>query len=51
VFVLSGIDTERNLTRAVTPVEAMQLVCKVMKVSGDGKPTRVGFLVPRPKQD
>ncbi|MCX6623097.1 MAG: hypothetical protein NTY38_18925 [Acidobacteria bacterium] len=51
VFVMSGIDTEHNVTRAIAPSESLQLVCKVMKVAGDAKPARVGFIVPKPKQE
>jgi len=49
LFVLSGIDTERNVTRALAPAAALQLVCKVMKA--EGKPARVGFVVPKPKAE
>ena len=28
VLVLTGIDTEKNITRIITPVESLQLVCK-----------------------
>lgn len=51
VFVLSGIDTGRNLTRVVAAADTLQLVCKVMKTSSDAKPVRVGFVVPKPKPE
>ncbi len=51
VLILTGIDTDRNLTRIVTPVEAVQLVSKVMKVQPPAKPTRIGFITPRPKPE
>ncbi len=51
VFVMSGIDTEKNVTRAVAVAETLQLVCKVMKVSGEVKPVRVGFVIPKPKAE
>jgi hypothetical protein len=51
VVVLTGIDTDRNITRVVSPIEALQLICKVMKVQPPAKPTRVGFITPRPKQE
>src|SRR3974377_1229874 len=31
VAVLTGIDAERNLTRVISPVENLRLICKVMK--------------------
>jgi len=45
--VLSGQDGERNLTRVVSAVDALQLVCKVMKVAAGGKATRVGLVAPK----
>lgn len=51
LFVLSGIDTERNVTRALAPAASLQLVCKVMKVDAETKPVRVGFVVPKPKPE
>ena len=49
VAVLSGHDAERNLTRVISPVEALQLVAKVMKVPAGAKPVRVGLIMPKPK--
>ena len=40
--VLSGHDAERNLTRVISPVEALQLVAKVMKVPAGAKPAPSG---------
>jgi len=51
VFVMSGIDTEKNLTRAVAVADTLQLVCKVMKVAAEAKPVRVGFVIPKPRQE
>ena len=51
VLVLKGTDAARNPTRVVAPVETLQLVCKVMKVEAPAKPVRVGFLVPKPKNE
>jgi hypothetical protein len=45
--VLSGQDAERNLTRVISAVEALQLVCKVMKVAAGAKPARVGLVTPK----
>lgn len=49
VAVLSGHDAERNLTRVISPVDALQLVAKVMKVPQGGKPVRVGLVMPKSK--
>ena len=48
--VLTGFDTDRTLTRVVTPVEALQLVAKPAKVAPGGKPLRVGLAAPKPKE-
>jgi hypothetical protein len=49
VAVLSGHDAERNLTRVISPVDALQLVAKVMKVTPGAKPVRIGLIMPKPK--
>ena len=49
VLVMTGIDTERNVTRVVSPVASVQLVCKVMAVQAGAKPARVGFIIPKTK--
>lgn len=49
VAVLSGHDAERNLTRVISPVDALQLVVKVMKVAPGAKPLRVGLVMPKAK--
>jgi len=49
VVVLSGHDAERNLTRVISSVDALQLVAKVMKVPPGAKPARVGLIMPKPK--
>ena len=48
VIVLTGPDPNRNLTRVISSVEALQLVCKVMKVAPGAKPVRVGLVPPKP---
>src|SRR5437660_6381939 len=48
VMVLTGPDPARNLTRVISAVEALQLVCKVMKVAPGAKPVRVGLVPPKP---
>jgi hypothetical protein len=47
IAVLSGQDGERNLTRVVSAVDALQLVCKVMKSPAGVKPSRVGLVAPK----
>ena len=49
VAVLSGHDAERNLTRVTSPVDALQLVAKVMKAPPGAKPSRVGLIMPKTK--
>lgn len=49
VLVMNGIDTNRNVTRVVAPVESVQLVCKVLPVQEGGKAARVSFAVVKPK--
>lgn len=51
VVVLTGIDTEKNLTRIVSHIESVQLICKVMKVQVPAKPARIGFVIPKPKPE
>jgi hypothetical protein len=49
VAVLSGRDAEHNLTRVISPVDALQLVIKVMKAPAGTKPSRVGLVMPKAK--
>ncbi len=51
VVVLAGIDSEKNITRVVSPAESLQLICKVMKVQPPAKPVRIGFITPKPKSE
>ncbi len=51
VVVLTGIDTDKRITRMVSPVEALQLVCKSMPAPEGAKPTRIRFIAPKPKQE
>jgi len=48
VVVLTGPDANRTLTRIISAVEALQLVCKVTKVAPGTKPVRVGLVPPKP---
>jgi hypothetical protein len=43
VLVMTGIDTDRNITRVISPVGAAQLVAKVMSVQPGAKPARINF--------
>ena len=45
--VLSGHDAQHNLTRVISPVDALQLVVKVMKVQAGAKASRVGLVMPK----
>ena len=49
LLVMTGIDTDRNVTRVISPVDAVQLVCKVMSVTAGAKPARINFINPKPK--
>ena len=48
--VLTGHDAERNLTRVISPVDALQLIAKVVKVPAGAKPGRVGLVAPKIKE-
>jgi hypothetical protein len=47
LVVLSGHDADRNLTRVLSAIDALQLVCKVMKVPAGQKAARVGLVAPK----
>jgi len=49
VAVLSGVDANRQAVRVITAVEALQLTCRVTKVTPGSKPVRVGLVTPKPK--
>ena len=51
VIVVTGLDRERVLTRAISPVDALQLVCKPFAVKPGSKPTRIRFITPRAKPE
>ena len=48
VVVLTGIDTDKRITRIISPAESLQLVCKQMSVTPPAKPTRIRFITPKP---
>jgi hypothetical protein len=55
VAVVTGTDNDtpdpndKSVTRVVSPVALLQLVCKVAKVPLPGKPGRIGFVAPKAK--
>jgi hypothetical protein len=51
VLVLSGIDNDKNMTRIISPVGSVQLICKVMRVQPNAKPIRINFIAPKPKPE
>jgi hypothetical protein len=48
--ILTGHDAERNLSRVIAPVDSLQLVAKVVKATGGGKPGRIGLVAPKSKE-
>jgi hypothetical protein len=48
VAVLTGIDTERNLTRVISASERLELICKVMKTQPGSRPAKVNLVAPKP---
>jgi hypothetical protein len=48
--VLTGYDSERTLSRVISPVDALQLVAKVVKAPAGAKPGRVGLVAPKTKE-
>jgi len=51
VLVLTGIDSNGSLTRVISAVESLQLVCKPMAVQAGAKAARIRFVVPKPKPE
>lgn len=49
LLVLTGHDPNRNLTRIISTPESIQLVCKVLTVQAGATPSRINFLLPKPK--
>jgi hypothetical protein len=48
VVVLTGIDSDKIVTRVVCPVESLQMVCKAMPTAPGSKAARIRFVVPKP---
>ena len=49
VLVFAGFDAHGTVTRVITPVESVQVVCKIVAVSPGLKPSRVNILTPKPR--
>jgi hypothetical protein len=49
VLVFAGVDSQGNVTRVISPVNAAQVVCKILKVTPGATPSRVNVLTPRPQ--
>ena len=47
VAVLTGVDPEKSVTRVISPIAALQLDCKVMRVQPSVKPTRITVIAPK----
>jgi hypothetical protein len=50
IAVLTGHDSERNLSRFISPVDSLQLTAKVVKAPAGAKPGRVGLVAPKTKE-
>lgn len=49
LLVFAGIDSAGNITRVITPANAAQVVCRILKVAPGAAPARVNVLTPRPQ--
>jgi hypothetical protein len=49
ILVFAGLDPAGHVTRVITPVDAAQVICKVMPVSPGANPIRVNVLTPKPQ--
>lgn len=49
VLVFAGQDAAGNVTRVISPVNAAQVVCRILKVAPGAAPVRVNVLTPRPQ--
>ena len=48
VVVLTGIAADKSMTRVISPVETLQLIVKVARVTPTATPARVAFVTPKP---
>ena len=51
VAVLTGIDRDKSVTRVISPVESLQLVCKVAKAPPGATPARIKFVTSKAKPE
>jgi hypothetical protein len=51
LVVLTGVDANKHMTRVISPIESIQLVCKVMKAPAGTTPARIRFVAPKPKPE
>jgi len=49
VAVVTGVDSAKSIARLISPIESLQLICKVVKVAA--KPTRINLVPPKPKSE
>jgi hypothetical protein len=49
LVVVTGVDADRTVTRMISAVESLQLICKPVTVPAGGKPARIRFVTPKPK--
>jgi hypothetical protein len=49
VAVLSGVDANRAGARVVSAMAALQLVCRIAKVTPGSKPSRINFVTTKSK--
>ncbi len=49
LIVVTGVDSDRTVTRVISAVESLQLICKPVSVQPGVKPTRLRFITPKPK--
>lgn len=49
VLVFAGVDSDGNVMRVISPVNAAQVVCRILKVAPGATPSRVNVLTPRPQ--
>ena len=51
VLVFAGTDRSGNVTRVISPVDAAQVVCKIVKVPAGVMAVRVNILTPKPRPE
>jgi len=47
VAVLTGSGPEKSVTRVISPVASLQLVCRVIKAPPSATPARIKFVTPK----